>query len=265
MSRIPKITFILFPLFFYSCEDIIRVDLKNAEPQVVIEGTVSLQPGPYKVKISRTADYFKPSNFPPVTGADVEIKDDQGHLEVLQEQPGGIYQTKTLKGKTGYVYTLRVEVDGREYTASSTMRRVVPIDSMKAEFLPGGGFRESGYYLHCFFTDPPEKGNNYRLIAYVNGTPDETIYLINDTFVNGKSIDYFLYFASYQNGDTAIVELQSVDNPVYEYLSTLSDIVENRGGNNPANPGNPNTNISGGALGYFGALAFDRDTAVFRR
>ena len=256
---------LLVVLLFNACEDVIQISLKDVKPQVVIEGGITLQSGPYQIKISKTTDYFEPSVYPPVGGAVVEILDDLGNSEDLMEQEAGFYSTLTLQGDTDRVYYLRVKIEGKEYTGSSIMQRVVPIDSMKREFLPGGNFRDDGYYIHCFFTDPFEKGNNYRLIAYVNGTRDETIYLVDDTFVNGKSIDYFLYFASYQIGDTAVVELQSLDRPVYEYFSTLSAIVSNQGGNNPANPANPNTNLTGGALGYFGALASDKDTAVLKR
>lgn len=258
---------ILFLLLLVSsaCEDVIEIDLKNVTPQVVIEGTITLQPGPYQVKISKTTDYFKPSVYPPVQGAVVQITDDLGVGELLIETEPGTYESTTLLGDTGKIYTLSVVVDGKEYTASSAMQKVVPVDSLKTEYLPGGGFREGGYFIHCFFTDPPEKGNNYRLIAYVNGVRDETLYLVDDTFVNGRVVDYFLFFASYQIGDTAVVELQSLDLGVFDYLNTLNDIVSNQGGNNPANPANPNTNIKGGALGYFGALAFDRDTAIFKR
>ena len=143
--------FLIILLLLAACEDVIQIDLKNVAPQVVIEGGVTLQRGPYSVKIRMTTDYFKPSVYPPVSGALVEIFDDLGNSEVLLEQEAGSYSTLTLQGDTGRVYSLRVEIKGKEYAGSSTMQRVVPIDSMKTEFLQGGTFREDGYYIHCFF------------------------------------------------------------------------------------------------------------------
>jgi hypothetical protein len=94
---------------------------------------------------------------------------------------------------------------------------------------------------------------------------DEAIYLTEDRFVDGNTIDYYLFFTTLQMGDTAYVELVSFEFDVYDYYSTLSDVVTFQGGANPANPANPNSNLSNGALGYFGALAIDRDTLILQK
>jgi hypothetical protein len=57
------------------------------------------------------------------------------------------------------------------------------------------------------------------------------------------------------------VELLSLDQKTYGYYRTLEDLLFT----NPlfgSTPANPNTNLSNGALGYFGACAVSSKTIV---
>ena len=261
MKKSYLISLVIFVLLF-SCEDIIEVDLNDTEPQLVIEGTISNLDGPYQVRLSESTDFYDPGIYPPVTGAIVEISDDAGNREVLREDGEGIYLAENILGESGRSYNLQVSVNGENYSAKSYMEPAVKIDSIKPEYFPDAGFRESGFYLHCYFDDPSDTTNYYRLRAYVNGVMDEALYLLDDSFIDGNTVDYYLFFATYQPGDTALVELLSIDDKVYDYYLTLSNIVNEQGGGNPSNPANPNSNLTNGALGYFGALAIDSVTLV---
>lgn len=252
-------------ILLFSCEDVIYVDLKDVPPQLVIEGTISNLEGPYKVRLSKSTDYYNPSVFLPVTDAIVEISDDEGNNEILIANSEGFYYTENMMGEVGRNYTLKVTSEGKEYTAESYMEKVVNIDSLKVEYLAGAGFIEPGYYMHCYFQDPPDTTNYYRVRAYINGILDESLYLLDDRFTDGKIIDSYLFLTPFQLGDTAYIELLSIDFPVYDYFITLSDILTFQGGGSPSNPANPNTNLNNGGLGYFGALAVDRDTLILQK
>ncbi len=260
MNRFVLLLLVVSMLF--SCEDIIHIDLKDTEPRIVIEGVITNLRGPYMVRISKSVDFYDPGEYPPVKGAVVELSDDQGNREVLAGNDEGIYLSTKMKGHPGRNYKLKVSVDDREYEAESRMETPVKIDSIKAEYFPGVGDRESGYYIHCFFNDPPDEENNYRLIAWRNGIMDQNLYLMDDEFVNGRPVDYYFYLTPFQKGDTVNVGLATIDRPVFEYYNTLFNIVAQQGGNSPANPANPVTNISNEALGYFGALAMDQMDAI---
>lgn len=246
----------------FSCEDIIYIDLKDSEPRIVIEGVITNLKGPYMVRISKSVDFYDKGEYPPVTDAVVELSDDRGNSEILTGNDDGIYLSTKLRGHPGRKYTLNVLTGDSEYMAESRMTGPVKVDSIKAEYFPGVGDRESGYYIHCFFNDPPDADNNYRLIVWKNGVMDQNLYLMDDEFINGRPVDYYLYLSLFQKGDTVNVGLATVDRPVYEYYNTLFNIIAQQGGNNPANPANPKTNLSNGALGYFGALAIDRMDAI---
>ena len=263
MNRAFLLSLILAGLLI-ACEDVINVDLNDAPPQLVIEGTITNLDGPYQVRLSKSTDFYNPGINPPVTDATVEISDDAGNSEVLEGDSNGIYKSEIIKGEIGRHYTLKVNSEGEDYLAESYMEQVVNIDSLKVEYVPGAGFIDPGYYIHCFFKDPPDTTNYYRIRAYINGEMDEALYLVEDQFIDGNTIDYYLFFTTLQLGDTAYIELLSMEFSVYDYYNTLSDIITFQGGGNPANPANPNSNLSNGALGYFGALAIDRDTLILQ-
>jgi len=50
-----------------------------------------------------------------------------------------------------------------------------------------------------------------------------------------------------------------MDEPTFDFFNTLSDVLNNQNG--PA-PANPNTNIQGGALGYFGAFTSSKKQII---
>ncbi|MCD6598753.1 MAG: DUF4249 domain-containing protein, partial [Bacteroidales bacterium] len=247
-----------------SCEDIIDIPLNDSEPRLVIEGVVTNLEGPYTVRISKSVDYYEPGVYPVVNDAHVELGDGTGFIEVLEGNEEGLYSSSKMAGHPGRTYSLKVELDGKSYMAESQLKIPVKIDSLKKEYFPAFGDLESGYYIHCHFTDPSEEGNNYRLIAWKNGEMDENLYIMDDKFINGQTVDYFFYFTSYQIGDSVKIALASIDRPVYEYYTTLFNIVAQQGGGNPANPANPISNLSNGALGYFGALAIDQQGSVVK-
>jgi hypothetical protein len=84
-----------------------------------------------------------------------------------------------------------------------------------------------------------------------------------DLFFDGQDINQPLFGNGprLKPGDTMFVELWGIDKGVYEYYSTLNEIL---GGAGPstASPANPTSNITGGAMGYFSAFTVARKFRV---
>ena len=70
---------LLSMLLITACKKVINVDLKNATPQIVIEGNITDAPSVYTVFISKTVDFSADNVFPPVTDAIVTITDSTAH------------------------------------------------------------------------------------------------------------------------------------------------------------------------------------------
>jgi hypothetical protein len=253
---------LIVPLIWISCEEIIKIDLEGADPRIVIEGHISDEPGPYTIRISKTTDYFEPAEYPMVSNATVVITDDLGARDTLTEIETGIYQTNSLLGDYGRTYHLDVTVEGMHYSGSAMLPDLIQIDSIETEYYPETYYYEEAYWLHCHYKDPPDTLNYYRVRSINNDTLDKTIYVLDDKFIDGNPVDFFIWGNSYQPGDTVVLELYSMDEVLYDYFYTLFNLLYSGGDGSYSTPANPNTNLSNNALGYFGAFSIDRDTIV---
>lgn len=92
---------VLLSVTLMGCEDVIELDLDEGAPRIAIEGIVTDQPGPYTVTITESVGFYDDNVFPSISGAYVEISDDQGNVEVLAEKEAGVYQTASLQGQRG--------------------------------------------------------------------------------------------------------------------------------------------------------------------
>jgi len=244
---------------FSGCQKVINVDLKNETPQLVIQGIITDSIGPYKVSLTKTGSYFNQPKLPPVSHAKVVITDNTGTIDTLKERIPGLYYTSRIQGIPGRTYTLVVVSENKRYTAVTTMHNHVLIDSLKLEKnnsqgfgFGGGGRKNDRVDIHCIFNDPMEK-NFYRIKVTTNDTINTLNYrLYDDQYTNGEATD--LQVARARVGDVSRIELISLDSSTYEYYRTLRDLLRS----NPifgSTPANPNTNLTNGALGYFGAYA----------
>lgn len=245
-----------FISLFFSCEKVLDLDLKTSPSQLVIQGNVYDQPGPYIVKITRSVDFDVPSVYPGVRGATVSISDDVGHSEFLTEDSAGIYKTVYLEGVPGRCYTLRVELDGQVYTATSTMPEAVELDSI---YLENSIFPQTKQ-VGMSFSDPPGVKNYYRLIDFINEESQESFIVVNDVANDGKTVNGSLMYADedLESGDLYGLWLECVDKGVYDYFRTAEDYSNGQ----VASPSNPLSNISNGALGYFNACTLRKKTMI---
>ena len=119
------------------CVDPFSLTGFQSDPQLVIDGFISDQPGPYTVHLYHTS---RPdtvvTGYLPEQGATVTIVDDQGNREQLLETEAGTYRTSPagMHGVVGREYHLEVKTgQGHEYTSDP-------------ERLPPGGKIDSIYY-----------------------------------------------------------------------------------------------------------------------
>ena len=261
-----EVLLILIASILSGCQKVINIDLNEAAPHIVIEGLITDTGGPFSVNISKSGSYFDQPALPAVSGAEVVITDDSGIIDTLKEMAPGVYRTSRTRGVPGRTYTLKVLSEDLQYNGSSTMQNHVIIDSLKLVKAQSQHFgfgnddkNETHIEIHCYFRDPKEK-NFYRIRVVTNDTIRAGDYrLYDDQYTNGQITD--LRVAHAESGDTTRVELYSLDRGTYEYYRTLEDLLHS----NPvfgSTPANPNTNLTNGALGYFGACAISTKTII---
>ena len=257
---------LLIIFVFPGCQKVINVDLNEAAPRIVIEGTINDRRGPYTVTISKSGSYFNQPVLPPVTGAVAIITDNSGITDTLKEVNSGIYISSKIRGIPGKTYSLKVISENQEYEGSSTMFSHVNLDSLtlvrsdpqRFDF-GGNNQKEIPLEIHCFFRDPLEK-NFYRIKVFRNDSINTQNYrLFDDQYTNGQVTE--LRVAHANAGDKYRVELYSLDSKTYGYYRTLEDLIFT----NPvfgSTPANPDNNLNNGALGYFGAFAVSVKTII---
>ena len=108
-----------------------------------------------------------------------------GYVRFSYSEFGGIdsregkYFTTSTKGQPGHTYTLKVEYEGAEYTATDYMCYGTAIDSVSVE--PVGGYvynkpdGADGFLVPClYFAEPQNEINFYMFNYYTISTPDES-------------------------------------------------------------------------------------------
>jgi len=239
----------------WSCQEVIHVDLNQALPTLIIDGSVSDQPGPYQVVLSQTGSFEQDSIFPPVSGAVVIITDNARNSDTLVEINPGTYRTIRLQGVPGRTYTLTVKSNNAVYTAISTMPSPVAIDTVIVKTRISSRKK----MLSVIFFDPKGIPNYYRVLEELTNSKPPFFRIpqpvlgtfMTDGVLDGARIDLLTYNQpSFYKFDAVLVSLQCIDKNVYDYFLSADQT-----GNMSTTVSNPVTNISNGALGYFSAYA----------
>ncbi|ASK32326.1 hypothetical protein CEY12_20560 [Chryseobacterium sp. T16E-39] len=256
----------LFLLLLSSCVNEIDLNLTDKSGNIVIEGNITDQPGPYIIRITRSTGMIQNSQYQIVTNAKVIVSDNTSQTETLTYAGDGKYQTTDFKGVAGRTYTLQVEADGKQYSAQSTMPTAVDFEDLKQDsFIPEGRIT---YKLLPIFKDPPALGNRYLFNIIINNY-DKKYKLFSDYVNNGTLNQKAITlpnsgFNAVKVGDVIEVEMQCIDNNIFAYYNTFLKIIENNDVNFDASSSNPSSNITNGGLGYFSAHSVRKRNIIIK-
>jgi Domain of unknown function (DUF4249) len=249
---------------FWSCKKDITIKLNNAQPILTIEGGVTNEPKPDTIRLSLSGDFGAANTLNPVSAARLTIADG-ALVDTLTEVKPGVYITSKTVGVPGHTYHLHVSSGSYSYDASSTMPAVVPIDSAWVDnFAFGSNNTRFGV---CRFRDPAATANYYLGVLLHHGRRSTRVNVGNDRLTNGKILSLVVRASdTIAAVDTVQIELQSVDEKVWEYFYTLNSSTNSA---ITAAPGNPNSQFStdapNGVLGYFSAYTYSRSKDVYSK
>ncbi|MBB6130626.1 DUF4249 domain-containing protein [Mucilaginibacter lappiensis] len=244
---------------FASCQKTIVPPLPGSTPQLVIEGAVSDTVGPYHINISKTVGFYADNTYPNVTGASVTITDKTaGVTDVLTETSAGIYTTNVISGNPGSTYQLKVVVDGKTYLSLSTMPYPVALDSVTFDYTSVKNMIQP--VVH--FQDPGKATNFYKFAIQKNGINLNRFQTQEDLLSNGKYIRTALVTdtGAIKKNDHVNVFLVGVDKGAYNFLQEAESVAFYN--DQLATPATPESNISGGCIGYFSAQTVSKKSAI---
>ncbi len=246
---------------FSSCRKVIDLKVGDSTPQVVIAGSIT-DTGNARVRLTKSVSFTQDNTFPPVTDARVWVTDQTAGLtDSLVYDVNGYYRavTPAFIGQAGHTYLMTAVAEGKTYTATSTLPPHVPIDSIRVE--TQAAFGQKRAQLFVIFTDPPGIPNYYRFVLVANGKiqeEDARDDRFSDGRINGRpSVIGYDDAENIRSGTVVEVDMYGIDEPMFQYFSSI----RNADGNSAA-PANPKSNITGGALGYFGAFSLQRQQVI---
>lgn len=275
-----------FATVFWSCEDIIDLKTETGPPMVVVDGWLTNQPGPQKIRLTFTGAYFDNSPARPVLGAQVKVQDDLGNVyHFIDEASNGNYiwsvadQDSTL-GAVGRSYSLEIQHEGETYTAENQIKRVPQVDSLvftheSLPFTPEKGPKD-GFIAEFFARDFEGPGDCY----WIKPLKDGKLYKSNPVYLTlaydaayskESNVDGLILIQPlrqaltidelFNDRDSVGVELHSINEAAFYFLQQIRTEASN-GGLFAVPSSNIPTNIrsAGGkkAIGFFGTSAVSR-------
>ena len=236
---------------FVSCEKEITVDVDETEPKLVIEAKMSNRLGDATVILTKSRNLNDSTSPEKVTGAEVRITAMQSQEEYfLNETIEGVYSHETLQGEAGKTYYLEVLLpDGQTFTSMQTMPVLVTLNEIRYEEQDSPFQDEEDdpvFEFQPIFLDPAGEDNYYQFIVKRNGVKEKDIFIKEDQGFDGlENSQKFSIEANY--ADMITIDMHNINESAYEYLMGVKLNLSQ----STATPTNPNSNITGDALGYF--------------
>ena len=136
MKLRPSISIVLVTLCLIGCKEDFLLDNSFYITNLVVDGAITNEPGPYKIIITESSP-INNYEHKPVEYCTVTISDDEGQSEILNEIEPGVYLTDKdgIQGKVGNSYQLSIEtLDGNEYISDfQEMQEPVEIKDIQAD------------------------------------------------------------------------------------------------------------------------------------
>lgn len=277
-------------LSFAACEKDIDFKLDTTEPKLVVEATIENGKAPM-VMLTKSVGYFSrisaellTQNF--VHGAEVYVSNGSlthklkeytvpvtAGVSVCYYSIDSSSLATAFLGELDQAYSLRIVAEGQEYTAQTTIPNITKrIDSLWSKPAPDGDSTKAVVMVRA--TDPPGFGDYIRYFTSANGGPfyPPLNSSFDDLFVDGTT--YELQVAPgvdrnledreenfFNRGDTVTFKLSNIDKATYDFWRTMEFSYASVG--NPfSTPTKVMSNISNGALGYFGGYASQYRTLI---
>jgi len=286
--------------FFMGCEEEFTPDIPVSEPEIVVEGIIEAgdRSTPPYIILTRSVPFFTDIGADELEDIFVhhaEIKVSEGNNEVLLSElclddltsdqialasdlfgidlegfsiNFCVYTdfTFSMIGEEGKTYDLTIEIENQIITSTTSIPRIVPLDSLVFEAPPGEP-NDTLMQLTAFLTDPSGEPNFYRYFTQVN---DEPLFpgfpsSADDRLFDGQSFQFPLPKAIsretnfedidlnttglYLRGDTVTIKWATMDEIHHDFWNTLEFNAANSGPFSTYTRVESNVN---GALGIWG-------------
>jgi len=244
---------LLSTLVLFSCQKVIDIHPATGEQKVIIQAYLYNDTTAYAV-VTKSTDYLTKTPPPSIFNAVVTLSDGNGNSEVLTwNAVRKRFESIVMKGIIDKTYTLTVDLEGKSYSATSTLLYLDPVDSITVVKEAKTTFRQEGYYMKLYGTIPTNIAKYYLFKGYSNGVlldkPNNINYADN-LLVSGRldGIDM-----GYKCDSLAIAKLKiySLTLPAKKFYTAAQLQLNNDGGFFSTPPANVPSMFNNGAIGLF--------------
>jgi hypothetical protein len=279
------LTLFISSLLLVSCEKEVDIVPRDLEPLVVVEATIE-NGRPPVVFLTNTLNFFSTLSITDlansfIRNANITVSDGSKTVKLKEYRVNvGVanfyYYTvdstnpaEFMIGQFSTSYKLSILIDDRSYTAQTTIPRVDRrIDSLW--WLPAPNNPDTNnVVVFSKVTDPKGLGNYIRYFTSVNDSaflpgPNS---VFDDRVIDGTTYEIQIFrginrnveinendFGYFKKGEIVDIKLSNIDKATFDFWRTWEQ--------NQSNIGNPFgvpikilSNLSNGALGYFGGYA----------
>lgn len=230
----------------------------NGEKLYVVEGRVTDADSMATVVVSKSVKADGEGDCEYVDDAIVWLRDDKGNSALLENSGKGVYQTSEIKGTVGTRYLLTVEIDGQNISSIDKMPVPAYADSIVVEYKDSYTiFDTIGYYVSIYSTQSDDTLQYYRVEVEKNGkklNDYSSLWLFEDTHLS--RVFKMTIPHNFVEGDSVVVGICSLSEPVYEYFFGLSKQFKTNFSNTQPPFTNPVSNLATSnseapPLGYF--------------
>jgi hypothetical protein len=254
-----KLIYLLPVLIMFGCEKDIYPELPSAKAPLVIDALLYHKSDAQTIRITRANTYFDSSTPIGIEGAIVSVTDvesPQNVFDFVELEPGKYVWTPDSPsdsfGVIGRNYQLEISLQGKTYTAFSSLRPVPQIDSITWR-LEKGAFFGGMYFAEFWSQDLPGKGDTYWIKAWKNGQlltkPSELNIAFDASFSDDDNTDGLTFIQPiryginpfdlddrgqlkkpYILGDSVYVEINSITYDVFFFLQQVQIQTDRPGG-----------------------------------
>ncbi|MEN8247886.1 MAG: DUF4249 domain-containing protein [Bacteroidota bacterium] len=169
--RITSIILILFLGVIASCVDPLEIEIDEEINILIVEGSVTTQPGPHYIRLTRSAKYGSIFDgfIRSVISAKITIRDSDGkNYKLIEDKnnPSMYYTDSDFQAVVGKSYTLMIRTpEGKEYTSLPEMIIKAPeIQKLSVVYnsIPiDENINRTGLNVYATYQDDPDEKNYF--------------------------------------------------------------------------------------------------------
>lgn len=260
MKKFRLLFLVLSAFSFASCEEVVDVNLKTAQPQLVISAAIQWEKGTegnqQVIKLTTTSNYFD-NEIPAVSGATIYVTNsEQKIFDFIEKSNTGEYVCTNFEPVINETYTLVINYAGNTYTATETLTSVAPITKVIQN--NNGSITKDKIEVKAYFIDPPDQKNYYLYSYQYSNRATGNHSAEEDRFFQGNEFFSVSYNDDLKEGDQVEIQHSGISEDYYNYLCIIISLAGESGRlpfQSPPAPVRGNilniTNSSDHPLGFF--------------